>query len=87
MTDSPSLDRYTERYEPVGDPGYYEGKSLGQIDYEAYFESCDGLSITGASLPPWPEVPGHIKGHWHRSASRTARVAIARYLQGVRDTT
>jgi hypothetical protein len=71
---------------PEADPGYFDGKSLGQVAYEAYFDSCDGLSITGAILPPWVTVPGHIKSHWHQAAARTARVGIARYREEVTDT-
>jgi hypothetical protein len=64
---------------PVSDPGHYDGKSLAQVAYEAYFSSCDGLSITGALLPPWPSVPRHIMAHWDQAATRAARVGIARY--------
>lgn len=56
---------------PMYDDGNAVGelKSLGQIAYEAYYSSCDGLSITGAKLPVWQQVPGHIQHHWHVAAN------------------
>jgi hypothetical protein len=68
------------------DNGDGELKPLGQIGYEAYYASCDGQAITGALLPPWQNVPDHIKTHWHMCANQVARIAVQVYQQETGET-
>lgn len=48
--------------------------SLGQIAYEAYSASAHGQSlITGAKLPPWPELPAGVIDAWEAAAQAVRR--------------
>jgi hypothetical protein len=41
----------------------------GQIAYEAYAEFTGGRSlVSGAALPPWPELPEAIRHAWDAAA-------------------
>lgn len=46
-----------------------EGKTLGQIAYEAYFEYSKGKSlISGADLPAWQDQKIDIQSVWEAAA-------------------
>ena len=47
----------------------------GQIAYEAYVESCGGLSVRGEPLPSWADQYPGIRTHWDAAAQ-----AVADYL-------
>lgn len=44
------------------------GRDLGRIAYEAYWQSCGGLSVRGETLPGWEEQKPEIREHWRASA-------------------
>lgn len=51
------------------EPTLNETKSLGQCNYEGYFEACGGLSlISGHLLPPWDKQDPKIQAAWEAAA-------------------
>lgn len=44
------------------------GRDLGRVAYEAYRESCGGLSVHGEKLPDWPGQGPGIREHWRAAA-------------------
>lgn len=39
-------------------------KELAQVAYEAYVDSCGGVSVRGDTLPAWDEQAPEIRQHW-----------------------
>lgn len=51
------------------EPTLNETKSLGQRNYEGYFEACGGLSlISGHLLPAWDKQAPNIQAAWEAAA-------------------
>ncbi len=53
---------------------------LGQIGYEAYRNSTDGISlVTGATIPPWKLLNSSVQNAWAIAAAAVAMHAMDEY--------
>lgn len=53
-----------------------DGKSLGQLAFEAYCEAVGGETFDGKPIPGWDELHGDrlkVQGGWHAAAAEVAR--------------
>ena len=51
-----------------------DGKTDGQIAYEAYVEDCGGRSIHGEQLPSWAGQAPETRPHWEAAANAVRRI-------------
>jgi hypothetical protein len=52
----------------------------GHIAFEAYSASVSNVAHTGREIPPWHELPEHIRGAWQVGAEAAIADAIGRGL-------
>ena len=61
------------------------GKSLGEIAYNGYYERAGGRTWNNYPMPLWADLPMHVQQQWQAGAEAVAGQVRAQVLHGVVD--
>jgi hypothetical protein len=53
-----------------------DGKSIGQLAFEAYSEQMGGVTYDNKPIPTWDQVSKSVRDGWHKAAQRVLIFAI-----------
>lgn len=53
-------------------------RQYGELAYNAYWDSAQGRTFDGRTMPRWDELGDAVRSHWIRAAARVATKAMTR---------
>lgn len=51
-------------------------EDMAKVAYEAYVQSCGGVSVKGDPLPTWEDQRPEIRQHWDAAAQAVLAAAM-----------